>query len=62
MKTIYDVLRKKESELERVRVEVEALRLVIPVLIDEGVLPEAEQKPLSQQGEESENGQKAFVR
>ena len=62
MKTIYDVLRKKESELERIRGEVEALRLVIPVLVDEGVVPEAEPKPISGEGEASENEQRAFIR
>jgi hypothetical protein len=62
MKTIYDVLRKKESELERVRSEVEALRLVIPVLIDEGIVSEEEPKQSGNEHEESENEQKAIVR
>lgn len=62
MKTIYDVLRRKESELERVRGEVEALRLVIPVLIEEGIVSEEEVKQNAGEGEESENEQRAIVR
>ncbi len=62
MKTIYDVLRKKESELERVRGEIEALRLVIPVLIDEGIVSEDELKQSDDEHEESESEQRATVR
>ena len=61
MKTIYDVLRKKESELERVRGEIEALRLVIPVLIDEGIVSEDELKQSDDEHEESESEHKAIV-
>jgi hypothetical protein len=34
MKNIYDVLREKEMDLTRLRVEVEALRFVVPLLAD----------------------------
>lgn len=35
MRNVYQVLRDKELELERVSREVEALRLVLPLLADE---------------------------
>lgn len=35
MQDIYEVLRAKEAELQRVRQEVEALRLACPLLLDE---------------------------
>jgi ribosomal protein S2 len=62
MKTIYDVLRKKESELERVRGEIEALRLVIPVLIDEGIVSEEDLKHSDDEHEETESEERANVR
>jgi hypothetical protein len=34
MKNIYEVLREKEMHLARVRTEVDALRLVVPLLTD----------------------------
>ena len=34
MKNIYDVLRQKELEIERLKKEIEALRLVAPMLED----------------------------
>jgi hypothetical protein len=36
MKNVYEVLRQKELELTRLEKEVEALRLVAPLLADEG--------------------------
>jgi hypothetical protein len=35
MKNIYDVMRQKELELERLTHEIEALRIVVPILSDE---------------------------
>jgi hypothetical protein len=35
MKNIYDVLRQKELEVERLKKEIEALRIVAPMLMDE---------------------------
>ena len=35
MKNIYDVLRQKELEVERRKKEIEALRTVLPLLMDE---------------------------
>jgi hypothetical protein len=35
MKNIYDVLRQKEQEIERLKKEIEALRVVAPMLMDE---------------------------
>ena len=35
MKNIFEVLREKEIDLARVRTEVEALRFVVPLLIDQ---------------------------
>ena len=40
MKDVYDVLRQKEADTERVRREIRALLLVIPMLVDERQLPE----------------------
>ena len=36
MKDIYQVLRQKESDIVRLRKEIEALRTIIPLLEDEG--------------------------
>jgi len=35
MKNIYDVLRQKEAEIERLRKEIQALRVVAPLLEEE---------------------------
>lgn len=35
MKNIYDVLRQKEQELQRVQREIEALRIAAPLLADD---------------------------
>lgn len=35
MKDLYQVLRQKESDLERIRKEIEALRFVTPLLSEE---------------------------
>jgi hypothetical protein len=35
MKNIYDVLRQKETEIERLRKEIQALRVVAPLLEEE---------------------------
>ena len=40
MKNVYEVLREKETQLQQTQVEVEALRLVAPLL---GEGPEAEE-------------------
>jgi len=39
MKNIYEVLREKEMDLARLRTEVDALRLVAPLLADVGTAP-----------------------
>jgi hypothetical protein len=39
MKNIYEVLREKETDLARLRTEVEALRLVAPMLADQSGEP-----------------------
>jgi hypothetical protein len=36
MKNVYDVLRQKEVELSKLEIEVEALRMVAPLLTEEG--------------------------
>lgn len=44
MKNVYEVLRQKESDLSRVRTQVESLRLVLPLLgIDDDDLTMEEQ-------------------
>ena len=35
MKNIYDVMRQKELEIERLKQEIETLRMVIPILSDD---------------------------
>ncbi|HYY69980.1 MAG TPA: hypothetical protein VE734_09615 [Terriglobales bacterium] len=40
MKNIYDVMRQKELELERLKKEIEALRLVAPMLEDQEAVRE----------------------
>jgi hypothetical protein len=40
MKDVYEVLRQKEADAERVRREIRAILLVIPMLVDERPLPE----------------------
>jgi hypothetical protein len=47
MKNPYEVLEMKEQEIERVRREVEALRVIAPLLSDEESGPPAEEKPLA---------------
>ena len=42
MKDVYEVLRQKEVDCARLRIEIEALRLVIPLLDDEHSMPEPE--------------------
>ncbi len=39
MRNIYEVLKEKENDLERVRQEVEALRLVAPLVADKAAAP-----------------------
>jgi len=36
MKNVYDVLRQKEIEVSKLEIEVEALRVVAPLLTEEG--------------------------
>jgi hypothetical protein len=45
MKNIYDVLRQKELEVERLKKEIEALRIVAPMLMDEKEQPAAAAPP-----------------
>jgi hypothetical protein len=45
MKNVYEVLRQKELELARLEKEVEALRLVAPLLSDESKEPIETPKP-----------------
>jgi hypothetical protein len=40
MKNIYDVMRQKEMEIERVKKELQALRIVAPLLEEELTEPE----------------------
>jgi hypothetical protein len=58
VRDVYEVLREKEDAIERVRREVKALRLVIPLLADAktsiqqpAVSTEARTEPVSQLGE-----------
>ena len=45
MKNVYEVLRQKEMELTRLEKEVEALRLVAPLLSEEKEMSEISSKP-----------------
>jgi hypothetical protein len=45
MKNVYEVLRQKEMELTRLEKEVEALRLVAPLLSDEKEILSSDMKP-----------------
>lgn len=48
MKNIYDVMRQKELEIERLKKEIEALRVVAPMLEDkEPTLAASANKPYS---------------
>lgn len=47
MKNVYEVLRQKEMELTRLEQEVEALRLVAPLLSEEKEIPADIAKPLA---------------
>lgn len=50
MKNVHDVLRQKEVDLARLQNEIEALRLVIPLLTDERPTSETEgQEPQEQE-------------
>ncbi len=53
MRDIYEVLREKEDDIERVRREVEALRSVTPLLVDE---TDARSKPLAGSAVRMERG------
>ena len=44
MKNIYEVLRQKETEIERTKKELQALRIVAPLLEDE-LTPEVQVTP-----------------
>jgi hypothetical protein len=43
MKNIYEVLREKEMDLARLRIEVDALRFVVPLLVEPSVEPSKDQ-------------------
>jgi len=45
MKNIYDVMRQKELEIERLKKEIEALRVVAPMLEDREPAPMAASTP-----------------
>jgi hypothetical protein len=47
MRDPQELLTEKETELERVRKEVESLHFVIPLLADDIFEPEPERKPVS---------------
>ncbi len=40
MKDVYEVLRQKEIELVRLRQEVDALKLIIPLVVEEDDIPQ----------------------
>ena len=40
MKNIYEVLRQKEMEMERIKMELQALRIAAPLLEEEVLAPE----------------------
>ena len=42
VKDVYEVLRQKEADCARLRIEIEALRLVIALLADEHSTPKSE--------------------
>jgi hypothetical protein len=44
VKNVYEVLRQKEMDCARLQIEIEALRLVIPLLADERPMPEREDR------------------
>jgi hypothetical protein len=58
MKNVYEVLRQKEMELTRLEKEVEALRLVAPLLSEEKENGEVAAKPLPT----AVNGPQAAIR
>jgi hypothetical protein len=61
MRDIYELLRERESELERVRKEIQSLHAVIPLLEDERPGFEPERKPVSSaQAAESTNSKSSF--
>jgi hypothetical protein len=43
MKNIYEVLREKEIDLARLRIEVDALRFVVPLLVERSAEPSNDQ-------------------
>ncbi len=47
MKDVQELLTEKETELERLRKEVESLHAVIPLLADDSFEPESDRKPVS---------------
>jgi hypothetical protein len=47
MRDAQDLLTEKETELERVRKEIESLRAVIPLLAEDRFEPEPDRKPVS---------------
>ena len=52
MKDIHEILRQKESDCERVQQEIEALRIVIPLLEGDG-RPETEARKQPEPAEEA---------
>jgi hypothetical protein len=45
MKNVYEVLRQKELEISKLKTEVEALRIVAPLLSDEGESSDNNESP-----------------
>jgi hypothetical protein len=47
MRDIWELLREKENEVERLRKEIASLHAVVPLLEDEHQEPEPERKPVA---------------
>ena len=60
MRNPYEVLREKERELEKVKEEVEALRLVLPLLEGEDTPSEKPIKPEPEARKDGTTGQPAL--
>ncbi|MGE5734864.1 MAG: hypothetical protein ACM34E_07230 [Acidobacteriota bacterium] len=54
MRDVYQILRKKETDLDRLRHEIDSLRIVAPMLADDEIEKELQAEPADEDGPGSE--------
>jgi len=54
MRDVYQILRKRETDLDRLRHEIDSLRIVAPMLADDEIEKELQAEPADEDGPGSE--------